>query len=105
MTSSFAKAMITSPVFRGLRPFSKKKTQAVYDLNKSAATLAHGKKEDSNVNSAKKYSACGIFAKNAFCDYLDLSLKQKPFLSSTSAAIGILSPNKTNKHQVDATQH
>ena len=47
----------------------------------------------------KKYSAIGIFGKNAINDYVDLSLKQvlrqqceKPFFKNMNGAMNLISP-------------
>ena len=96
MASSFAKAIAASPVFRGLRPYNIKKRTSINEINKNSAAMSTDKAQ-TGAKKTKKYSACGIFAQNAFSDYVDLSIKSKPNFNSTYAAIGILSPGK-NSH-------
>ena len=61
MTSSFAKAIAASPVFRGLRPYNIKKRTSINEINKNAAAMST-EKAQIGVKKTKKYSACGIFA-------------------------------------------
>ena len=66
---SFAQAAVTSPLY----PSSTTATRtAIYDrVDNTTSVLT----DQAAVLGGRKYSACGIFGKNAINDYVDLSLK------------------------------
>lgn len=91
--SNFTQAGVTSPLFASSTTATR---TAIYDrLDNTTSVLT----DKNAVLVGKKYSACGIFGKNAINDYVDLSLKQvlrqqceKPFFKNMTRALSLISP-------------